>query len=158
MRFIGHFHGWHDHVAAGATSNYDGSSPPGVLQSITDLSILMPTDDVGPTVKLLESRDDIAAFAPEPITPDDIRRWQDALLARAHKTFDELARRRARLKKEHRGLVERVLELPDGVNTDKMNAEFVNGVLEITAPIAAIALPRKIEIKATTPYTKQVAA
>jgi maltose alpha-D-glucosyltransferase/alpha-amylase len=59
----------------------------------------------------LASRDDIAAFAPEPITPDDIRGWQDALLARAHKTFDELARRKARLKKEHRGLVERVLEL-----------------------------------------------
>ena len=56
------------------------------------------------------------------------------------------------------GKFERVLELPEGVNTDKINAEFVNGVLEITAPIAAIALPRKIEIKATTPYTKQVAA
>ena len=66
VRFIGHFHGWHDHVAAGATSNYDCSSPPGVLQSITDLSILMPTDDVGPTVKLLESRDDIAAVMFEP--------------------------------------------------------------------------------------------
>jgi HSP20 family protein len=56
------------------------------------------------------------------------------------------------------GKFERVLELPEGVNADKINAEFVNGVLEITAPIAAIALPRKIEIKATTPYTKQVAA
>ena len=30
VRFIGHFHGWHDNVAAGATSNYDGSSAPGV--------------------------------------------------------------------------------------------------------------------------------
>ena len=25
VRFVGHFHGWHDNVAAGATSNYDGS-------------------------------------------------------------------------------------------------------------------------------------
>ena len=66
VRFIGHFHGWHDHVAGGATSHYDGSSPPGVLQSVTDLSILMPTDDVAPTVKLLESRDDIAAVMFEP--------------------------------------------------------------------------------------------
>ena len=31
VRFVGHFHGWHDNVAAGATSNYDGSSMPGVL-------------------------------------------------------------------------------------------------------------------------------
>ncbi|MBV8186687.1 MAG: aminotransferase class III-fold pyridoxal phosphate-dependent enzyme [Alphaproteobacteria bacterium] len=66
VRFIGHFHGWHDHVAGGATSHYDGSSPPGVLQSVTDLSILMPTDDVEPVVKLLESRDDIAAVMFEP--------------------------------------------------------------------------------------------
>jgi len=55
------------------------------------------------------------------------------------------------------GKFERVLELPEGVNTEKINAEFMNGVLEITAPVAAIALPRKIEIKAT-PYTKQIAA
>ncbi len=54
VRFIGHFHGWHDNVAAGATSNYDGSSVPGVVQSVTDLTILMPTDDVSATVKLLE--------------------------------------------------------------------------------------------------------
>jgi hypothetical protein len=30
-------------------------------------------------------------------------------------------------------------------------------VLEITAAVATIALPRKTEIKATTPYTKQFA-
>ncbi|WP_422001403.1 aspartate aminotransferase family protein [Reyranella sp.] len=66
VRFVGHFHGWHDHVAGGATSHYDGSSAPGVLQSVTDLSILMPADDVGPTVKLLEARDDIAAVMFEP--------------------------------------------------------------------------------------------
>ena len=30
VRFVGHFHGWHDDVAAGAMSHFDGSSPPGV--------------------------------------------------------------------------------------------------------------------------------
>jgi HSP20 family protein len=56
------------------------------------------------------------------------------------------------------GKFERTLELPEGVNTEKMNAEFVNGVLEITAPVAAIALPRKIEIKPAAPFTEQIAA
>ena len=56
------------------------------------------------------------------------------------------------------GEFERMLELPEGVNTEKINAEFVNGVLEITAPVAAVALPRKIEIKTTVPLTKQMAA
>ncbi len=55
------------------------------------------------------------------------------------------------------GSFERELSMPEGVNTDKLTAEYVNGVLEITAPIAAAALPRKIEIK-TGPFSKQIAA
>ncbi|HEV2196773.1 MAG TPA: Hsp20 family protein [Candidatus Acidoferrum sp.] len=41
-----------------------------------------------------------------------------------------------------------VITLPEGVDKDKLNAEDRNGILEITAPIAAAALPRKVEIKA----------
>lgn len=55
------------------------------------------------------------------------------------------------------GAFERTLTLPEGVVTDKLNAEYANGVLEITAPVTAAALPRKIEIK-TVPMTKQIAA
>lgn len=55
------------------------------------------------------------------------------------------------------GKFERTIELPAGVNVEKLYAEFVNGVLEITAPVAAAALPRKIEVK-TVPMTKQMAA
>src|SRR4030081_2917886 len=58
VRFIGHFHGWHDNVAGGATSHYDGTTTPGVPQGVADLTILMPTDDVGAVVKLIETRDD----------------------------------------------------------------------------------------------------
>jgi HSP20 family protein len=53
---------------------------------------------------------------------------------------------------------ERTLALPEGVNVEKLTAEYVNGVLEITAPVAAAALPRKIEIKTTAPFPKQIAA
>ena len=42
---------------------------------------------------------------------------------------------------------ERTVMLPESVDTGKINAEFNNGVLEITAPLSANALPRKIEIK-----------
>ena len=56
------------------------------------------------------------------------------------------------------GVFERILPLPEGVNVDKLTAEYVNGVLEIAAPIAAAALPRKIEVKTTTPFAKQIAA
>jgi HSP20 family protein len=56
------------------------------------------------------------------------------------------------------GVFERTLTLPEGVNVEKLTAEYVNGVLEITAPVAAAALPRKIEVKTQVPLIKQIAA
>jgi HSP20 family protein len=55
------------------------------------------------------------------------------------------------------GAFERTLTLPEGVDADKLNAEYRNGVLELTAPVAAAALPRRIEVK-TTPMAKQIGA
>jgi HSP20 family protein len=56
------------------------------------------------------------------------------------------------------GVFERTLTLPEGAVIDKLMAEYVNGVLEITAPVTAGALPRKIEIKTAAPLAKQIAA
>jgi HSP20 family protein len=44
------------------------------------------------------------------------------------------------------GTFERVLPLPEGVDIDKLIAEFNHGVLEINAPLMTAALPRRIEI------------
>jgi len=44
---------------------------------------------------------------------------------------------------------ERTLMLPEGVDPGKINAEYKNGVLEITAPLAETAVPRRIEIKSS---------
>jgi HSP20 family protein len=54
------------------------------------------------------------------------------------------------------GSFERTLSLPEGVDSDKITADYRNGVLEIVAPISASALPRRIEIKGGQP--KQMAA
>jgi HSP20 family protein len=45
------------------------------------------------------------------------------------------------------GSFTRTLVLPEGVDRDKISAEYRNGMLEITAPIANSALPKKVEIK-----------
>lgn len=45
------------------------------------------------------------------------------------------------------GRFARTVNLPDGVDGEKMTAELKDGILEITAPIAVAALPKKIEVK-----------
>jgi maltose alpha-D-glucosyltransferase / alpha-amylase len=47
--------------------------------------------------QVIASRDDIADFAPEPITPADMSHWTDALLTRAKNVFELLKRDRTTL-------------------------------------------------------------
>ena len=46
------------------------------------------------------------------------------------------------------GSFERSIRLPEFVDSEKIQAEFVNGLLKITVPKAQAARPRRIEIKA----------
>jgi HSP20 family protein len=48
----------------------------------------------------------------------------------------------------------RTVTLPDGVDGEKLTAQLKDGILEITAPIAASALPKKIPVKAGAAPTK----
>ena len=66
VRFVGHFHGWHDEVAAGAMSHFDGSAPPGIPASVVGESLLLPTDSPGAAIETLQARSDIAAVLIEP--------------------------------------------------------------------------------------------
>ena len=66
VRFVGHFHGWHDQVAGGSGSHFDGSTPAGVLGGITDATVLISADAIEPVEALLADRDDIAGVMIEP--------------------------------------------------------------------------------------------
>jgi maltose alpha-D-glucosyltransferase/alpha-amylase len=57
----------------------------------------------------LASRDDIADFAPELITAQDIELWSSELLVRAHRVFDALAKQRHELADENRSLGDTLL-------------------------------------------------
>jgi maltose alpha-D-glucosyltransferase/alpha-amylase len=63
----------------------------------------------------LASRDDLADFAPEPITADDVRRWKEDILRRAARTFDDLARRRSDLRDSDRALIDALLSWRDAL-------------------------------------------
>ena len=66
IRFVGHFHGWHDQVAGGATSHFDGAVPAGILPGIVGETLLLPSDDAARLEALLARRDDIAGVLLEP--------------------------------------------------------------------------------------------
>jgi glutamate-1-semialdehyde 2,1-aminomutase len=91
LRFTGHFHGWHDQVAAGATSHFDGSTPVGILPALVDQAIMLPTDDVDRVIATIDARDDIAAAIVEPsgaswgtvpLPPDFLQRVREATARR----------------------------------------------------------------------------
>jgi len=65
VRFIGHFHGWHDHMAFGVASHFDGTATPGVLTEVANNVCLAPAGDVQGTEQVLD-QDDIAAVIIEP--------------------------------------------------------------------------------------------
>jgi HSP20 family protein len=56
------------------------------------------------------------------------------------------------------GYFERTIPLPEGIESNRVDAEYRNGVLEITAPIAAAALPRRVEIRNAEAGTRQIGA
>jgi HSP20 family protein len=55
------------------------------------------------------------------------------------------------------GSFTRSLVLPEGLDKEKISAEYRNGMLEITAPIATASLPKKVEIK-TLPASRAASA
>lgn len=58
LRFLGHFHGWHDHVSFGVTNHMDGSPTPGVLPEIAQNVILAPPWDWEETLRILDRHSD----------------------------------------------------------------------------------------------------
>ncbi len=66
MRFLGHFHGWHDHAAFGVGSHFDGTPTPGVLDEVAHQVVLAPPGDLAGTKQVLDQHPDIAAAIIEP--------------------------------------------------------------------------------------------
>ena len=91
VRFIGHFHGWHDHVAFGVRSHLDGSPTPGVLEAVADAVVLVPPNALDELESVLAEDDDVAAVMIETIgvhtgsvpTPADVLERLRALTAKA---------------------------------------------------------------------------
>lgn len=67
LRFLGHFHGWHDHVAFGVVNHYDGTPTPGVIPELaSNVLLVAPNDVAGLRAIMAEHGDRIAAAIIEP--------------------------------------------------------------------------------------------
>jgi HSP20 family protein len=53
------------------------------------------------------------------------------------------------------GAFERAIELPEGVSSSDIKASYKNGVLELTAPVAKEAEPRKVPVQADDDGSKR---
>lgn len=55
------------------------------------------------------------------------------------------------------GYFQRDIPLPEGIESNRVDAEYHHGILEITVPVSAAALPRRIEVKSRE-GTRQMSA
>ncbi|MBM3342041.1 MAG: aminotransferase class III-fold pyridoxal phosphate-dependent enzyme [Betaproteobacteria bacterium] len=67
IRFIGNFHGWHDHVAFGNKDNADGKPLPGITPEVTAGVVLVRVNDLAEVERQLSTRNDIGAVMIEPL-------------------------------------------------------------------------------------------
>ena len=66
VRFRTHFHGWHDHMAPGYTSHFDGTPTPGVLEGVAGSVLLLDPGDETAMREAFASDPDVAAAILEP--------------------------------------------------------------------------------------------
>ena len=65
LKFVGHFHGWHDSLIIGAYPPFDASVP-GIPQEVRDTTLLCPPNDIDAIEKFLKTDKDIACVILEP--------------------------------------------------------------------------------------------
>jgi len=88
---------------------------------------------------------ELPGYAPEDI---DISVVDQTLTIRGERKPCELKEGETFHRQERRcGKFQREVQLPFGINADKVEANFDNGVLSITLPRAEADMPRKISIK-----------
>jgi glutamate-1-semialdehyde 2,1-aminomutase len=67
VRFLTHFHGWHDQVAFGVHDHFDGTPNTGVLGGLAEQTTLLAPNDVAGVERTIADRGDVAAVMIEPV-------------------------------------------------------------------------------------------
>ena len=115
-----------------------------------------------PPVDAWTTEDDELVFRAElpGVDPDelDIQVVNDELVIRGERRFENETREKNYLLREvGSGRFERRFRLPEGTDTDKIDARYENGVLELTLPAAEKMRPKRIPV-ATSKSRKKIRA
>ena len=114
---------------------------------------LMPWADGGMAVDMYETDDHVVVKAPIPgVKADeiDVSVTGDTLTIKGEVKEEDEVRRENYLRRERRyGSYCRTVTLPGGLETDKAEADYSNGVLTLTFPKAEEVKPKSIKIKST---------
>jgi glutamate-1-semialdehyde 2,1-aminomutase len=66
LKFMGHFHGWHDAVMPGAYQPYDGSPVPGIPEAVQRYTVVLPPNDLNRVDDALKNDPEIGTVILEP--------------------------------------------------------------------------------------------
>ena len=132
----------------------DVDDMPGIRQIQDTLSQLLTEPSARPwtpAVDILETENDLILKmdVPEVELKDvDIRLENHTLTVKGERKFENLADSRAyhRIERSY-GSFARTFTLPDTVDTEKVRADYKNGVLSITLPKKEVAKPRTIRVE-----------
>jgi HSP20 family protein len=78
----------------------------------------------------------------------DLTVEKNALTVRAQRSWEPKGNQEVLISERPQGTFTRQLFLGDGLDTDKIQAAYNNGVLRLTIPVADKAKPRKVQITA----------
>ena len=125
---------------------------------VTSRSWNLPAAWAEPTLDVYETSDNVVVQAAIPgVKPEDVEiTVKGNYLALSGETKQETeSQDKNYLRRETRvGSFSRALELPAGLQTDKADAKFENGVLTITFPKAEAVKPKTIKINPTNGQSK----
>lgn len=113
---------------------------------------LMPMGGADLALDMYETKDDVVVKTALPgVKPDevDISLTGDTLTIRGETKEEKEANKENYLRKERRyGAFERSVTLPSGLQTDKAEASFDNGMLTLKIPKSEQVKPKSIKVKA----------
>jgi glutamate-1-semialdehyde 2,1-aminomutase len=66
LKFVGHFHGWHDAVMPGAYQPYDGSPVPGIPEAVQKYTVVVSPNDLNRVEDALKNDPEIGTVILEP--------------------------------------------------------------------------------------------